>query len=301
MSKLNVDRRKGVRKNNPDETQRSINQAANPETSAPKEGTSDARKSLRAEVFAGNNADILATFLHDQSVCGKVMLAYIDPPFGTGRNFGAYDDRWQGGRTELVSELRKRIELIHALLHPEGSILVHIDHRISHLIAVVLDEVFGPGDRDPSNHTQAGFRNEIIWSYGLGGSSPRFYPRKHDTILWYTKGVHWHFQAPMIHATSARMKGQMKKRPDVFDIPSINNMAIERVGFPTQKPLELLDIFVHAHTQPGDLVLDAFCGSGTTLVAARRAGRSAIGIDEGDEAIRVSRERLQKVIDDETL
>jgi site-specific DNA-methyltransferase (adenine-specific) len=267
----------------------------------------------RVELVEGDNLAVMQRLALDPAVCGRIALAYLDPPFGTGRSFGAYDDRWSGGRAELVEILRPRLTLVHQLLAVDGSILVHLDHRIAHVVAVLLDDLFGPGDRDPRRSTPGpGFRSELIWTYGLGGSSSRVYPRKHDTILWYSKGAEWTFDAPRIPARSARMRGQSKKQldvmmgpprldgdaaeasslGDVWDVAAINNMARERTGYPTQKPLALLERLVAAHTREGDLVLDPCCGSGTTLVAAQTLGRRAIGIDESPEAIRVSRARL---------
>ena len=242
------------------------------------------------EVIAGDNLEVMRSLIEVRGLAGKVALAYLDPPFGTGRDFGAYDDRWAEGRKGLVDALRPRLQALHALLADDGSILVHLDHRIAHVIALVLDDLFGPGDRDRNGG--AGFRNEIVWTYGLGGSSSRFYPRKHDTILWYTKGDDWTFDPPTMPARSHRMKGKEKKQIDVWDVPAINNMARERTGYPTQKPLALLERIVAAHSRPGELVLDPYCGSGTTLVAAKTLGRRAIGIDASPEAIRVSNERL---------
>jgi DNA modification methylase len=263
------------------------------------------------EVIEGDNLEVMRGLVGARGLAGKVALAYLDPPFGTGRDFGAYDDRWTEGRKGLVDALRPRLEALHALLSDDGSILVHLDHRVAHVVAALLDDLFGPGDRD--RRGGAGFRNEIIWTYGLGGSSSRFYPRKHDTILWYTKGDRWTFDPPKIPARSQRMKGMQKKQldvlvgppsldalddphamlpADVWDVPAINNMARERTGYPTQKPLVLLQRLVAAHSRPGELVMDPYCGSGTTLVAAKELGRRGIGIDASPEAIRVSRERL---------
>lgn len=246
------------------------------------------------ELIEGDNLEILSAMAP-----GQVSLAYLDPPFGTGRDFGAYDDRWPD-RASLVAMLRPRIEALHRVLRDDGSILVHLDHRVAHEVARVLDEVFGEGDRGRGGK---GFRNEIIWTYGLGGSSSRFYPRKHDTIFWYTKGDDWFFEAPKMPARSVRMRGQMKKQVDVFvgpervdsdvwDVAAINNMASERTGYPTQKPLVLLERLVAAHSRVGELVLDPFCGSGTTLVAAENLGRRAIGIDRSPEAIRIASARV---------
>lgn len=260
-----------------------------------------------ARVLHGDNLELLSAV-----ESGTVALAYLDPPFGTGRDFGAYDDRWPD-RGALLAMLRPRLEQLHRVLRDDGSILVHVDHRLGPAIATTLDELFGPGDRDPSRGApRPGFRNELIWTYGLGGSSSRFYPRKHDVIFWYTKGSEWFFDPPRMAARSAKMRGQEKKQLDVFlgppaldddapvlsdvwDVAAINNMAKERTGYPTQKPLALLERLVAAHSRPGELVLDPFCGSGTTLVAARRLGRRALGFDIGAEAVHIARERLATV------
>lgn len=265
-----------------------------------------------ARVLHGDNLELLLGLLtaaHSaEHPAERPALVYLDPPFGTGRDFGAYDDRWPD-RGALLSMLRPRLEALHRLLRDDGSILVHVDHRLAPGLAGVLDELFGPGDRDPKGGP--GFRNELIWTYGLGGSSKRFYPRKHDVIFWYTKGEDWYFDPPRMPARSARMRGQEKKQLDVFlgppalddleqapffadvwDVAAINNMAKERTGYPTQKPLALLERLVAAHSRPGELVLDPFCGSGTTLVAAQRLGRRALGIDIGAEAVRIARQRL---------
>lgn len=261
-----------------------------------------------ARVIEGDNLAVLGELAGELE--GAVALVYLDPPFGTGRDFGAYDDRWPD-RASLLAMLRPRLSLLHRLLREDGSILVHVDHRIAHGVAALLDELFGAGDRDPSRGAPApGFRNEIIWTYGLGGSSSRFYPRKHDVIFWYTKGSSWYFDPPRMAARSVRMRGQEKKQLDVFvgppqvdddapvladvwDVPAINNMARERTGYPTQKPLALLERLVVAHSRPGDLVVDPFCGSGTTLVAAQRLGRAGLGVDASAEAVRVARGRLE--------
>ena len=280
------------------------------------EATEAAARADDDAVIEGDNLEVLTRLARDPSIAGRVALAYLDPPFGTGRDFGAYDDRWPGGRAGLVEALRPRLHAIRELLADDGSILVHLDHRIAHLIAVELDTLFGAGDRDTTNGPSPGFRSEIIWTYGLGGSSSRFYPRKHDTILWYTKSMRWTFDPPRIPARSARMRGQSKKQldvmigpphlddvgsgapivlSDVWDLAAINNMAKERTGYPTQKPLALLERLVAAHSRPGELVLDPFCGSGTTLVAARALGRRALGIDASEAAVVLARRRLREV------
>ncbi|MEX0876511.1 MAG: site-specific DNA-methyltransferase, partial [Phycisphaerales bacterium] len=125
--------------------------------------------------------------------------------------------------------------------------------------------------------------------------SPRRFARKHDDILFYCiRPDSYYFSPPMIPATSNRMKGQLKKATDVLDIPSINNMADERVGYPTQKPIALLELLIAACCPPGGTVLDPCCGSGTTLVAARRLGRSYIGADLNPQAVAITTRRLSQ-------
>lgn len=211
---------------------------------------------------------------------------YVDPPFNTGRTqiaaSGSYDDAWPT-TADWITWLHERLEATLPALKKTGSILLHVDWRTSHHTRLLLDELLGP-DR---------FINHLIWSYGLGGSSPRRFARKHDDILFYCIDPDaYYFEPPMVPATSQRMKGELKKATDVLDIPSLNNMASERVGYPTQKPLALLEMLVAACCPPGGTVLDPCCGSGTTLVAAKRLGRQAIGCDRNPEAIAVAQARL---------
>lgn len=254
----------------------------------------------RDRLYHGDNLEVLHHLLAE--VAGTVHLVYLDPPFGTGTRrpvlardggdavLGGFDDAWNG-LDAYLAWIRPRLEAVRDLLHPEGSLLLHCDHHAAPYLAVLCDGLFGRGDRG-RGHRAPGFRNEIVWLYGLGGSSPTCYPKKHDTILWYTRSGAWFFDPPRVPARSQRMAGMDKKCPDYWDIPSLNNMATERTGYPTQKPLALLDRIVRAHSRPGDLVADLCCGSGTTLVAAQRAGRRWIGCDRWEEAIRFTEARL---------
>ncbi len=249
-----------------------------------------------ARVIAGEHLAVLPALL--PALRGRVALLYLDPPFDTGRRFAdtagrpAYDDR--SGPGQWLSELEDLLRLSLQLLRPDGSLVLHCDHRRAHHAAVLCDELLGPGAR-VGDGKGPGFRNELVWCYGLGGSSPRYYPRKHDTLLWYSRGRDWIFDAPRVPARSRRMAGKTKKVPDWWDLPSLNNMAAERTGYPTQKPLALLERLVGAHTRPGDLVLDPCCGSGTTCVAAWRLGRSFVGIDCGELAVETTLTRLAEV------
>lgn len=222
-----------------------------------------------------------------ESAPSTVDLLYVDPPFNTGKRqsagAGAFEDAWPS--TEAYVEwLRTRLGASVGLLKPTGSILLHVDWRICHHARLALDEIFG----EPC------FVNHLVWEYGLGGSSPRRFARKHDDILFYcVEPSRYWFEPPMAPSTSRRMAGKMKKATDVLRVPSINNMARERVGWPTQKPLALLKVLIGACCPRGGLVFDPCCGSGTTLVAARAMGRAAVGCDTDERAVGLTLERLR--------
>lgn len=227
----------------------------------------------------------------------SIDLLYADPPFNTGQtqasHAGSYPDTWPS-LDHWLAWLRERVVATLAALKPSACILLHLDWRTSHRARCLLDDLLG-ADR---------FVNHLIWSYGLGGSSPRRFARKHDDILFYCiDPERYYFDPPRVPATSNRMKGQTKKATDVLevgglterdvlDIASINNMAGERTGYPTQKPLALLDLLVRACCPRGGVVLDPCCGSGTTLVAAVRAGREALGFDVNPGAVSIAGGRL---------
>ncbi len=225
-------------------------------------------------------------------------MIYADPPFFTGATQrsspaaarrhrtadASYADSWPSV-DGYIGWLRERIEATAPALKPTGLILIHCDWHACHHIRLMLEELFGV----------SGFVNHLIWSYGLGGSSPRRFARKHDDILVYAADSRRaYFDPPMVPATSARMKGKLKKATDVIDIPSLNNMAAERSGYPTQKPLQLLSLLIRAFCPPGGTVLDPCFGSGTTLLAAKETGRLGIGCDVNPQAVRICRERLSE-------
>ncbi len=221
---------------------------------------------------------------------GGVDLVYADPPFNTGRrqdgSGGGFADAWPS-MAAYLAWLAARLRATLPLLPRSGNLLLHVDWRTSHHVRLLLDELLG-ADR---------FVNHVVWHYGLGGSSPRRFARKHDDILFYcVDPAHSWFEAPRVPSTSRRMAGRSKKATDVLDVPAINNMAAERTGWPTQKPLALLEILVGACCPPGGLVLDPCCGSGTTLVAARRLGRRAIGIDRDPRATEITAARLTREV-----
>jgi hypothetical protein len=242
----------------------------------------------------GDNLAVLAAWL--EAYAGQVALVYLDPPFASGqprRGDGdtVYEDPGLADPAAVLQPLYERLWLIRDLLADDGSLLLHCDHRLSPAMAMICDELFGRGDRGAGGRAP-GFRNEIIWHYGLGGSSRVSYPKKHDSILWYSQGSRWTFHPPKVPATSQRLRGQLKHQPDVWILPSLNNQALERTGYPTQKPLALLERLLAAHTNPGDLVADPYAGAGTTAIAARRLGRRWLACDRSPQAIETIRQRL---------
>ncbi|MCC6229097.1 MAG: site-specific DNA-methyltransferase [Phycisphaerales bacterium] len=226
----------------------------------------------------------------------SIDFLYADPPFNTGKTKASparaalkgraadatYVDRWDT-TADYIAWLRARVAATLPAMKRSGVVAIHCDFRACHHIRLLLDQLMG----------EVNFVNHLIWSYGLGGSSPRRFARKHDDILVYAIDARrCYFEPPMVPATSARLRGKLKKATDVLNIPSLNNMAAERTGYPTQKPLELLTLLVGAFSPPGGTVLDPCCGSGTTIEAAEAIGRSAIGFDLSARAVEIAIMRL---------
>ncbi|MCC7291225.1 MAG: site-specific DNA-methyltransferase [Phycisphaerales bacterium] len=241
---------------------------------------------------------------------GCCELIYVDPPFGTGKTFRGhaasgigFADRLAGGRAAQIAFLLPRLIEMRRVLRECGSLYVHLDYRLAPYIRVELDLIFG----------QRNFLNEIIWSYRTGSRPGCHFARKHDTILFYARqaGRHvFNLQREGEYRTEGLQRdaegraykttrrgrlyfhGEGPVVPDVWDIPFLSTVSKERVGYPSQKPLRLLDRIVRASSSPGGLVADFFCGSGTTLVAAQQQGRRWLGCDSNPQAVRISRHRL---------
>ena len=271
------------------------------------------------ELIFGDNLKVLKALLDDPNVRGKVNLIYIDPPFATKRDFlkdevKAYADKVVG--SAFIEFTRKRLIIMKELLADNGSIFVHLDSKKGHYIKLILDELFG----------EHNFKNEIIWSYGAGGNPKNFFPRKHDTIFWYTKGngvfnsdlpimkapygsstleIHYknidsegrRFRIQKVNGREYKTyEDEGKMITDVWtDIGGQNAtspISPEFTGYPTQKPEKLLERIISATTNEGDLVLDAFAGSGTTLAVAEKLNRKWIGIDCGKLSIYTIQSRM---------
>ena len=178
-----------------------------------------------------------------------------------------------------------RLRIMKRKLKDTGSLFLHCDPTASHYVKIILDGIFGENN----------FRNEIIWHYQTGGVSKRWFARKHDTIFFYTKTNNYKFYPHNImvkrteevlrrlktgNESATRASSEYKFPMDVWtDIQALNAMSKERLGYPTQKPVALLERIIKATTKEDDIVLDPFCGCGTTLDAAQNLKRKWIGID----------------------
>ena len=248
---------------------------------------------------------------------GAVDLVYIDPPFNTGRTQERRSIRtvrdeggdrvgFQGNRYRTVEVgstaypdtfddylnfLEPRFREARRVLKSNGSFFLHVDYREVHYCKVLLDEVFG----------RESFINEIVWAYDYGGRSKSRWPAKHDNILWYAKDPEDYtfnyedvdripYMAPDLVGPDKAARG--KTPTDVWWHTIVPTNGKEKTGYPTQKPLGIVERIVRVHSNRGDVVLDFFAGSGTTGEAAAKLGRGFILVDDNPEAIRVMEERL---------
>ncbi len=201
-----------------------------------------------------------------------------------------------------------RLAEMHRILKPSGSVYLHCDPSASHYLKGIMDAVW---DQDNCSRNQF-FRNEIIWHYTGGGRAKRYYSRKHDVLLYYTKLDNFdhcfnidEIRVPyketsgfakggIVSKSGKKYKPHPKGTPvdDVWDIPIINPLSKERLGYPTQKPFDLYERIVKASSKEGDAVLDPFAGCGTTIDAAHALNRRWIGIDLTILALEPMQKRL---------
>jgi site-specific DNA-methyltransferase (adenine-specific) len=255
----------------------------------------------------------------------SIDLIYLDPPFFTEKKHFlknrertkefSFDDIW-GSYTVYAEFIKKRILLMYKLLKESGSIFVHSDKSGEHIIRAILDQVFGANN----------FQSEIIWTYKRWSNSKKGLLPAHQNIYFFSKSKKFKF-IPIYTSYSETTNldqilqrrtrdehnksvydlddngdfkhGNKKKGvplSDVWEIPYLNPKAKERVGYPTQKPLLLLERIIELTTEKGDRILDPFCGSGTTCVAAKLLEREFIGIDKSLEAVELSQNRLDNPV-----
>ena len=290
-------------------------------------------------IFTGDNLPIMRGINS-----ASVDLIYLDPPFNSKANYAApigskaagaeFKDTWtlsdvdnawldlietkypalnrvihaamtNSDKSYLIYMAVRLLEM-HRILKDTGSIYLHCDPTMSHYLKLVMDAVFGKGN----------FRNEIVWCYtGPGSPKMRQFNRKHDSLLWYSKGYIWVFNRDDIRIPHKQLntnrKGAMvaealtREERDAYlqrgKVPEtwwskfspVGRIHNERTGYPTQKPLSLLDRIIKASSNKGDVVFDPFCGCATTLVAADRLQREWIGIDISEKAAELVVERIK--------
>ena len=270
---------------------------------------------MRDQILTGDCLGVLPRFPE-----GSFQLAYLDPPFNTGREQRrrtltvASDpdgDRvgFQGRRyrTRLLAEssyrdsfddyltfLEPRLREVRRLLAETGTLYFHIDYREAHYCKLLLDELFG----------RECFLNEIVWAYDYGARPKGRWPAKHDTIHVYVKHPRRYFfeadaverepyMAPGLVTAEKAARGKLPT--DVWFHTIVSPTGREKTGYPTQKPEGIVRRMVQASTRPGDWCLDPFCGSGTLGAVAAKLGRRYVLVDSNPEAVRIARERLRSV------
>jgi site-specific DNA-methyltransferase (adenine-specific) len=266
------------------------------------------------KIVLGDSADVLPTLPGSFA-----RVVYIDPPFNTGRT--QKRDRMRvtatdgpgrrsgfGGRRYEVAKVESgsyrddfdnfesfllpRIEASLRCLTPDGSLFVHLDYREVHYVKVALDRLLGGRDH---------FINEIIWAYDYGGRPKNRWPPKHDTILWYAIDPGRHvfnyddldripYMAPGLVSPEKAARG--KTPTDVWWHTIVPTSGREKTGYPTQKPLGILNRLVKVCSRPGDVIVDFFAGSGTTGEAAALNGRGFVLVDSNPEAAQIAARRL---------
>jgi DNA modification methylase len=282
-------------------------------------------------LILGDNKKGLASLLpqfHD-----KVQLIYLDPPFASDATYSAslmigkkrikfpqYKDHWE--RHEYLQFLYERLVLLHALLHTKGLLILHLDENIVHEAKLILDEIFGVSN----------FRSEIIWELGTGAKSRKIYSIQHNTLLIYSKSDSWYFNAHtsenripfsetsikthfknidengrkyrrrhvngkdyIYYADEGKMVGSVWT--DISSMLGTSPIMKESTGYPTQKPQKLLQRLITSCSKEGDIVLDPFMGSGSTLRTAYNSNRRYIGLDKNTGSFQTVVENFLKKSD----
>ena len=259
----------------------------------------------------------------------SIDMIYLDPPFFTQKTQKGllkntekvleFSDSWEN-INEYLDYIKNRLIEMKRVLKDTGSIFLHCDKTASHYLRVLLDEIFGFDN----------FQSEIIWSYKRWSNSKKGLLNSHQNIYFYSKSSNFKFNTIYTDysaTTNIDQILQQRKRDengkciykrdeqgkivldnqkkgvplsDVWEIPFLNPKAKERVGYPTQKPILLLEKIVEISTDKDDVVLDPFCGSGTTLVASKLLNRNYIGIDVSEDAVEITNSRLKNPIKTES-
>ncbi len=292
----------------------------------------DLEKNWQNLLFYGDNKDVLATLL-ELGFRGKIDLIYIDPPFMSNADYirkvelrglkgtqteiddadllqqTMYFDMWRNDA--YLQFMYERLQLLRELLAETGSIFVHLDQTVGHYVKILMDEIFG----------QENMLGEIVWyRYNkIPDKTKKLFFKMHDNIIHYAKSRGNHYFESIVYPTGKEIKRKKMKKisgriatideyteyiqeilltRSVIDfIPDRNvGSSLEKTGFETQKPDELIEIFIQSSCPPNGIVLDCFVGSGTTARVAQKLGRRWIGCDINKGAIQLTARELQKII-----
>ena len=265
------------------------------------------------KLHIGDNLEIMKSMGYN-----TIDLIYLDPPFNSNKFYSSkgfsFNDRWK--EDDYLTFMRQRLIIMRRLLKETGSIYLHCDPTASHYLKIMMDEIFGIKN----------FRNEIVWCYKGPSPIKNRFPKKHDIVFYYTKTDKRVFNCDVVRVPYTESKEKAMKRwahtksgiftkdnfserenkiKDLFerggkiiedwwsDIGAGGHIPKnELVGYPTQKPKKLLERIIKASSNEGDIVMDPFCGSGTTCVVAKQLNRQYIGIDLSDKAIELTKQRM---------
>ncbi len=282
------------------------------------------------KLFWGDNLQVLSHLL--KGYRGKIDLIYIDPPFDSKADYikkvkirgqkvegqqkslleeKQYTDIWEND--EYLQFMYERLQILKELMSENANIYIHLDYRRVSELRLIMDEIFG----------KENFLNEISWYYRRWNIEGRIFARNHDNILLYAKNLKKYTFNQLFIPKSEKSSAQGKAwksvigddgirrsiqtdeptkgvpMPDAWEISMINPVGNERVDYPTQKPEALLERIINASSNPGDLVLDCFCGSGTTLAVSQKLGRRWIGCDINLGAIQTTTKRLNQILEEQ--
>ncbi len=268
---------------------------------------------LRNVIYCGDNL-----YWMRKMPDGCVDLIYADPPFFSNRHYEviwndgteirSFKDGWSGGINHYIEWMWLRCFEMHRVLKTTGSLYLHCDWHASHYLKVMLDEVFG----------RTLFRNEIIWAYGAGGVPRQHFPRKHDVLLLYAKSrrsvfnvsdkalrttyapstLEMHYKHVDDQGRRYRIKTSGGKNYLTYaeDGKLVTDVWTDIGGQKARspKPEALLERVIRASSNEDSLVMDPFCGFGTTLAVAQRLGRDWIGIDVSPTACKLMKRRVEQ-------
>ena len=281
---------------------------------------------IRSDNKVGISSLINSNAINEINASGGIKLIYIDPPYFTEKSqlmkktkkeIIAYKDIYNHSLEEYLNEIYIQIKLLYSLLSDDGSIYVHVDYRTSSYIRIILDEIFG----------YKNLRGYLIWNIDNGAKSKKFWSNQHNDILVYSKSNKLIFNSSSkllkTDFSESSLKTHFRKKDsegrayrerkinsksykyyaedgklvgsvwnDIKSMEANSPLMKEYTTYPTQKPISLLSRIISASSKKGDFILDTYCGSGTSLITANNLNRNWIGIDQSENAIKITKSRL---------